>query len=149
MQVAPLTDALTNLPLVPEGTSTVAGRGISHVASPSERPAVLTQTHIADLTTTRQRITFPSGAKWVQISYKLLPGATAVANQHAKVCFNAASTADANGKLATTGAHVPVFQGDDLTFAFCDDNLCTVLDVIADQAVGAEKTILRVFAGVV
>jgi len=105
-------------------------------------------THIADLTTTRQRVTFPSGAKWVQLSYKLLPGATAVANQYAKACFNAASTADADGKLATTGAHVPVFQGDDLTFSFSDDNLCTVLDVITAQAVGAEKTILRVIAGV-
>lgn len=148
MQVAPLTDALTNLPLVPEGTSTVAGRGISHVASPSERPAVLTQTHIADLTTTRQRIDFPSGAKWVQISYKLLPGATATANQYAKACFNAVSTADADGKLATVGAHVPIFQGDDLTFSFADSNLCTVLDVIASAAVGSEKTVMRVLAGV-
>ena len=118
------------------------------VASPSERPATLVQTHIADLTTTRQRVSLPSGAKWVQISYKLLPGATATANQYAKVCFNAASTADADGKLATIGAHVPVFQGDDLTFAFSDDNLCTVVDVITDAAVGSEKTILRVLAGV-
>jgi len=116
--------------------------------SPGESPATLTMTHIADLTTTRQRVTFPSGAKWVQLSYKLLPGATAVTNQYAKACFNAASTADADGKLATTGAHVPVFQGDDLTFSFSDDNLCTVLDVITAQAVGAEKTILRVIAGV-
>ena len=119
------------------------------VEAPSERSATLTQTHIADLTTTRQRVSIPSGAKWVQISYKLLPGATATANQFAKVCFNAASTADADGKLATTGAHVPVFQGDDLTFAFADDNLCTVVDVVTAAAVGSEKTILRVLAGVV
>jgi len=118
------------------------------VASPSERPATLTQTHIADLTTTRQRVSFPSGAKWVQISYKLLPGATAVGNQYAKATFNASSTADADGKLATVGAHVPIFQGDDLTFSFSDDNLCTVLDVMTVQAVGAEKTIMRVLAGV-
>lgn len=118
------------------------------VASPSERPATLVQTHIADLTTTRQRVSLPSGARWVQITYKLLPGATATANQYAKVCFNAASTADADGKLATTGAHVPVFQGDDLTFAFADDNLCTVVDVVTAEAVGSEKTILRVLAGV-
>lgn len=118
------------------------------VASPSERPATLVQTHIADLTTTRQRVSLPSGAKWVQITYRLLPGATATANQYAKACFNAASTADADGKLATTGAHVVVFQGDDLTFAFADDNLCTVVDVITAAAVGSEKTILRVLAGV-
>lgn len=122
--------------------------GNAHVVSPSERPAVLTQTHIADLTTTRQRVTFPSGAKWVQITYRLLPGATATANQYAKACFNAYSTTDAAGRLSVVGAHVPIFQGDDLTFAFADDNLCTVLDVIADQAVGSEKTILRVVAGV-
>lgn len=118
------------------------------MASPSERPATLVQTHIADLTTTRQRVSLPSGAKWVQITYRLLPGATATANQYAKACFNAASTADADGKLATTGAHVVVFQGDDLTFAFADDNLCTVVDVITAAAVGSEKTILRVLAGV-
>lgn len=117
-------------------------------AGPSELAATLTPTHIADLTTTRQRVPFPSGAKWVQITYKLLPGATATANQYAKVCFNAASTADADGKLATTGGHVPVFQGDDLTFAFANDNLCTVVDVIAAEAVGSEKTILRVLSGV-
>jgi len=117
-------------------------------AGPSELAATLTQTHIADLTTTRQRVSLPSGAKWVQISYKLLPGATATSNQYAKVVFNAASTADADGKLATTGAHIPVFQGDDLTFTFVEDNLCTVVDVIAADAVGSEKTILRVIAGV-
>ena len=118
------------------------------VIAPSEKPATLTQTHIADLTTTRQRVTFPSGAKWVQITYRLLPGATATANQYAKAVFNAVSTVDADAKLATTGAHAPVFQGDDLTFTFSDDNLCTVLDVVTNAAVGSEKTILRVLAGV-
>lgn len=131
-----------------QGETVDVTEGSAHVASPSELAATLTQTHIADLTTTRQRITLSSGAKWVQISYKLLPGATATSNQYAKACFNAASTADADGKLATIGAHVPIFQGDDLTFSFADDNLCTVVDVIAAQAVGSEKTILRVLSGV-
>jgi hypothetical protein len=118
------------------------------VAAPSERSATITQTSIADLTNTRQRVTFPSGAKWVQISYKLLPGATATGNQYAKLVFNAADVADAVGRLATVGAHIPVFQGDDLTFSFSDDNLCTVLDVVSQIAVGSEKTILRIVAGV-
>ena len=144
-----LRDVATGSPIAQDGTDFGGKHGPAHVVAPSEIPATLTQTHIADLTTTRQRVSIPSGAKWVQISYKLLPGATATANQFAKVCFNAASTADADGKLATTGAHVPVFQGDDLTFAFADDNLCTVVDVVTAAAVGSEKTILRVLAGVV
>ena len=143
-----LRDVETGVPIAQDGTDYGGRRGPAHVAAPSEIPATLTQTHIADLTTTRQRVSLPSGAKWVQITYKLLPGATATANQYAKVCFNAASTADADGKLATTGAHVPVFQGDDLTFAFADDNLCTVVDVVTAAAVGSEKTILLVLAGV-
>ena len=136
-------DVSTGLPTAQKQTS-----GAGHVASPSELAATLTQTHIADLTNTRQRISFPSGAKWVQISYKLLPGATATANQYAKVVFNALSTVDAAARLALTGAHVPIFQGDDLTFSFGDDNLCTVLDVITNAAVGSEKTIVRFIAGV-
>jgi len=138
-----LQDSTTGLPREQLATARAA-----HVASPSELPATLTQTHIVDLTTTRQRFALPSGAKWVQITYRLLPGATATANQYAKVVFNASSPADADGKLATTGAHVPVFQGDDLTFTFVADNLCTVVDVITSAAVGSEKTILRVLAGV-
>jgi len=136
-------DITTGLP-----TAQRQSGGWAHIVAPSEVQATLTQTHIVDLTTTRQRISLPSGAKWVQITYRLLPGATATANQYAKVCFNAVSTVAADANLSTTGAHVPVFQGDDMTFAFADDNLCTVIDVIAVAAVGSEKTILRVLAGV-
>lgn len=143
-----LYDEATEVPMAQAGTIVARKLGPAHVVAPSEIPATLTQTHIADLTTTRQQVTFPSGAKWVQITYRLLPGATATANQYAKACFNAASTTDATSKLATVGAHVPVFQGDDLTFTFSDGNLCTVLDVAANAAVGSEKTILRVLAGV-
>lgn len=117
-------------------------------AGPSEISAMLASTQIADLTTTRQQVSYPTGAKWVQITYKLLPGATATANQYAKVVFNAASDADASGKLATTGAFVPILQGDDVTFAFSDNSLCTRIDVLTDQAVGSEKTLMRFLAGV-
>ena len=100
---------------------------------------------ISNLTTTRQKLTFPSGAKWVLLSYRLLPGATATASQYAKVVINASSDADADGKLALAGGYIPLFQGEDLPF---DAASITRIDVIAAVAVGTEVTRLRVIAGV-
>jgi hypothetical protein len=114
------------------------------VVPPSEADALLVPTSIANLTTTRQRIGF-EGAKWVSISYRLLPGATATAGQYAKLVINAASDADADGKLALTGGFIPVFQGDDILISAAS---ITRLDVIAAQVVGSESTMLRVLAGV-
>jgi hypothetical protein len=105
----------------------------------------LTVASVTNLTTTRQSMAYPSGAKWVSLAYRLLPGATATANQFAKVVFNAASDADADGKLALSGAHIPLFQGDDLSF---DSASITRIDVIAAAAVGTEVTRLRILAGV-
>lgn len=124
-------------------------RGNLRAVSPSELPATAVfLPPIADLTTTRQRILIPSGAKWVHLAYMLLPAATATANQYAKVCFNAVSISDADGKLAIPGAYFMLFQGQPEVFSFADDNLCTVIDVVAAQAVGSEKTMLRAVAGV-
>ena len=100
---------------------------------------------ISNLTTTRQKLAYPSGAKWVMLSYRLLPGATATASQYAKVVINAASDADADGKLALAGGYIPLFQGEDLPF---DAASITRIDVIAAAAVGTEVTLLRVIAGV-
>jgi len=144
-----LRDVETGVPIAQDGTDYGGRRGPAHVAAPSEIPATLTQTHIADLTTTRQRISLPSGAKWVHIHYWLLPGATATSNQYLKVALNATSDADAAGKLATVGGHIPIRQGEDFPpLAFSDDNLCTRVDVAAAEAVGSEKTMLRVISGV-
>lgn len=118
------------------------------VNAPSELDALLVPVIIRDITTTRQKISLPSGAKWANVSYRLLPGATAVTSQFLKVVINASSDADADGKLATDGSFVPVFQGDDITFSANSASLITRIDVISAVAVGAEKTIVRVLAGV-
>ena len=105
----------------------------------------LTQAAISNLTTTRQTLAYPSGAKWVSLAYRLLPGATATASQYAKIVFNAASDADADGKLALRGAYIPLFQGDDLSF---DSASISRIDVMSSAAVGSEVTELRILAGV-
>lgn len=114
----------------------------------SERAAQLVPDIIRDLTTTRQKRLYPSGAMWINLSYRLLPGATPTANQAVKVVVNATSDADATGKLATDGSFIPLFQGDDLTLTAPTGYLITRVDVVAEQAVGTEKTALRFLAGV-
>ncbi len=118
------------------------------VNSPSELSAIVTTPIIRDITNTRQKMSFPSGAKWANVSYRLLPGATAVTNQFLKVVINASSDADADGKLATDNSFVPIFQGDDVTFSAESSSLITRIDLIAAVAVGAEKTIVRFVVGV-
>ncbi len=118
------------------------------VNSPTELAAYVGSTVIRDLSNTLQTIQIPSGAKWVQITYRLLPGATATANQFAKLVVNASTDAEATGKLAVDGANLPIFQGDDLAIAAQSDSLITRLDVLTEAAVGAEKTALRIVWGV-
>jgi hypothetical protein len=84
----------------------------------------------------------------VAIRYNLLPGATAVANQFARVVVNAASDADAAGRLALDGAFVALCQGDEILLSASDDDPITRIDVVSSAAVGAEKTLLQVLAGV-
>lgn len=118
------------------------------VNSPTELVAYVGSTVIRDLSNTLQTIQIPSGAKWVQITYRLLPGATATANQFAKLVVNASTDAEATGKLAVDGANLPIFQGDDLAIAAQSDSLITRLDVLTEAAVGTEKTALRIVWGV-
>lgn len=118
------------------------------VNPPSEQQAALTPTIIRDLTTSRQSVSYPSGALWLVLSYRLLPGATAVANQFARVVINAASDSDANGKLALDNAFIPLCQGDDLVLSASAADPITRVDVVTSAAVGAEKTILAINAGV-
>lgn len=118
------------------------------INSPSEAAGFIGVVDIRDLSTTRQTVNIPSGAKWVQITYRLLPGATATANQLAKVVVNAATDADAAGRLGVSGAYTTIFQGDDIALAAASDSLITRLDVVAEQAVGTEKTALRIIYGV-
>jgi len=118
------------------------------VNSPSEAAAFVGVALIRDLSTTRQTINLPSGAKWVQVTYRLLPGATATANQFAKLVLNAANDAEAAGKLGVDGSNMPIFHGDDIALAAQSDSLITRIDVVSEQAVGTEKTALRIIYGV-
>lgn len=118
------------------------------INSPTEVAAYVGSVVIRDLSTTRQAINLPSGAKWVQVTYRLLPGATATANQFAKLAVNAATDAEATGKLGIDGSNMPIFQGDDVALAAQSDSLITRIDVVTEQAVGTEKTVLRIIYGV-
>lgn len=125
----------------------IAGSDIAYgypVVPPADQIGIGVQSIIRDLTTTRQSVSLPSGAKAIVISYRLLPGATAVTNQFAKYVINAASDSDASGKLATDGAFIPLFQGDDHILAFESGSECTRIDLITEQAVGSEKTVVSI-----
>jgi len=118
------------------------------VYGPGEYAASSTVTLKRDLSTTMQTMLYPSGAKWAKLVYRLLPGATAVTNQFAKFVINASSDADATGKLALDGAFYPIAQGDEFDVAAQVSDPILRIDFVAEQAVGAEKTIFSVIAGV-
>lgn len=121
--------------------------GVAHVAEQGIA-ANLVIKHITDLTTTRQKLLFPSGARWIAMQYRLETGETATANQWAKICLNAASDADADGKLATADAHIMLFQGDDLYLTASEDDPITRIDLMTAAAVGSEETRFQILAGV-
>ena len=123
----------------------------AHVASPSEISATLTQTHIADLTTTRQRFSIPSGAKWVKVLFSDV-GTTAVNAQWLKLVFGTEgdplTTTEADARLAAAGAHIAVGYDVLVDAAFSTGDYCTTVDVIAAAAVGAGKNLVTITAGV-
>lgn len=114
----------------------------------SERDAQAVPDILRDLSTTRVKRAWPSGAKWVNLSARLANGATGTTNQLYKFVINATTDADAAGRLALDGAFYPLFQGDDLTVTAPDGALITRLDIVAEQAVGTEKTFIRIVVGV-
>lgn len=118
------------------------------VNSPSEQLAGQNVTLLRNPSTTIQTVLFPSGALSLALSYRLLPGGAAVAGQFARIAINAASDADASGKLATDNAFLPLCQGDDIAFGASAANPITRIDVKTSQAVGAETTLLTIIAGV-
>lgn len=138
-----LEDSADGLPTAQKGTN-----GMAQVVPPSEMPGSAALSIISNLTTTRQKISLPSGALWAVLSYRLLPGATAVTSQFARFVINAVSDADADGRLATDGAFFAIAQGDDVLLSASASAPITRIDVIASVAVGAEKTIFTVSAGV-
>lgn len=117
------------------------------VVPPSEQDASAVAVDIANLTTTRQKISYPSGAKWVTLRYRQLMGGTQTTGQYCKIVVNAASDADADGKLATSGGYISLVQGDDLTLSSSDHSI-TRIDVISAVAFGSETSLLSIMAGV-
>lgn len=118
------------------------------VNSPSEQLAAHNITILRNPSTTRQTVLYPSGAVSVAASYRLLPGATATASQFGRLVLNAASDADADGKLATDNAFIPICQGDDIAFGASAQSPITRVDFKTSAAVGTEVTTLTIVAGV-
>lgn len=94
-----------------------------------------------------QTTTYPAGAFRFTASYRLLaPTANATAGQYAKVVVNAASDADAAGKLATAGQYYGIAQGDDWVYTADLANPVTRIDFTAAVAVGTESTYFQIIA---
>lgn len=117
------------------------------VVPPSEQDASVVSVDISNLTTTRQKLSYPSGAKWVTLRYRQLMGGTQTTGQYCKIVVNAASDADADGKLALSGGYTSLVQGDDIQFSSSDSSI-TRIDVIAAVAFGTETSLLTIAAGV-
>ena len=118
------------------------------VNSPAEQLGGQNVTILRNPSTTVQTILYPSGALSLALSYRQLPGGAAVAGQFMRVVVNAASDADAAGRLATDNAFLTLCQGDDIAFGATASDPITRIDVRTSQAVGAETTLLTIFAGV-
>lgn len=114
----------------------------------AEQRNALAPSQFREVSTTRQNVNYPGGARTLMIQYRLLPGATATANQIMRVAINAANDLDATGKLATSGAYIALAQGDDLTLIASASDPIYRVDFVAEQAVGSEKTLLQLLAGV-
>lgn len=118
------------------------------VNSPSEQLGGQNVTLLRNPSTTVQTALYPSGALSLSMSYRLLPGGSAVTGQFARVVLNAASDADAAGRLSTDGGFIPLCQGDDIAFGATASEPITRVDLRTSQAVGAETTLLTLIAGV-
>ena len=118
------------------------------VETAAEQRNALAPSQFRDVSTTRQSVSYTGGARSVMLQYRLLPGATATANQLLRVAINAASDLDAAGKLATTGAYLLLAQGDDLTLIASASDPIYRVDFYTEQAVGTEKTLLQLLSGV-
>jgi len=118
------------------------------VTTTSEVPVTVVPSLIRDVSNVRQKMVYPSGAKFVSIMYKLLPGATAVSGQFLKIVVNASSDADADGKLSVDGSNIIMCQGDDIVLYASDLSPVYRIDIKTEIAVGSEKTVLQVVAGI-
>ena len=118
------------------------------VNPPTQPVSGLSFRRFANPSTTVQTILAPSGLLSVVLQYRLLPGATAVAGQRMRFVLNAASDADAAGKLATADAYGVLYQGDDVAFGSLSSDPILRIDFRTEAAVGAEVTEFQAVMGV-
>ena len=90
---------------------------------------------------------YPSGALSVALLYDLLSG-TPVAKQTLRVVINAASDADAAGKLATNGAHIKLAYGRSLSQGADKSDPITRIDWITSVAKSTEESLFQIIASV-
>lgn len=103
--------------------------------------------HEDNPTTTRGTAYYPSGALSAAVMYDLL-GGTAVAGQSLRVVINAASDADAAGRLATAGAHIRLPYGKAVTIGATVADPITRIDWITSVAKSTETSLLQIIAAV-
>ena len=118
--------------------------GADHVATPDMVAGSLVWNEIANLTTTRQSLTFPSGATAIEFSYRQgsSSGNTAATGRATYIVFNPTSDDDANGKLALAGARERLPLGDDYGALATDEDPFTRVDVISEAAEGGHSTLM-------
>lgn len=110
---------------------------------PDMRSGSIINDEIADLTTTRQKKDYPSGATAVELSYSQgsTSGNTASTGRAAYVVFNATSDDDANGRLALAGSRKRIALGYDYGQLATDGDPITRVDAIAEAAEGGHSTL--------
>ena len=99
----------------------------------SEQTGSLVVDEKNDLTTTRYKISLPSGGDAIEISYHNV-GAAASTSKGLYFVLNATSDADADGKLALAGARQFLLLGDSAVVLADPDNPITRIDCIAHTA---------------
>lgn len=118
-----------------------------NVAALSEQLGGQTVLQEDNPTTARGTWYLPSGALSVALMYWLL-GGTAVSGQTLRVVINAASDADAAGKLATAGAHIRIPYGWAFSQGADKSDPITRIDWITSVVKSTETSLFQAIAAV-
>ncbi|MHB0978389.1 MAG: hypothetical protein ACYC1K_03270 [Minisyncoccota bacterium] len=134
-------DAITGVQEMQAGSNKAA-----HVVPPDQIPGSLVPYEVINLTTTRVRLDYPSGATALEFSYRQNSpsGTTAAVGRAVYIVFNATSDDDANGKLALAGARIRLPLGDDFGHLATDADPVTRVDVISEAAETGHSTLMIV-----
>jgi hypothetical protein len=122
---------------------------LNPVATQKELPAGIYIYETKTLSTTRTRITIPSGAVTLHMSYTQITGATTATGRIVYAVLNSYTTADADAKLATENSgRIPIAIGKTWEFLGDRDAPITVIDVLTDQADSTSGGLFLLVAGV-